>query len=248
MSHGSPHGGIVGFIFARGGSKGVLRKNLRLLAGKPLIAYAIQTGLSSRWIDTMIVSTDDEEIAATALEYGAIVPFLRPAELAGDSSPEWESWQHAITTVNNDDRLPNVDVFVSIPTTAPLRFVSDVDACIDTFLEVRPDVVATATEAHRSPWFNMLVVDDDGTARKVISNERIIRRQDAPVAYDMTTVSYVARPQYVLDSESMFEGDLRAVIVPKERALDIDTEFDFELAEWMIARHTSAMPGLRKAG
>jgi N-acylneuraminate cytidylyltransferase len=248
MSHDCPHEGIIGFVFARGGSKSVPRKNLRRLAGKPLIAHAIQTGLSSRWIDTLIVSTDDEEIAATAVQYGAIVPFLRPAELSGDSSPEWKAWQHAITAVNDDDHLPNVDVFVCIPTTAPLREVGDVDACIETFLEVRPDVVATAAEAHRSPWFNMLIVDDDGSARKVISSEGITRRQDAPHVYDMTTVAYVARPQYVLDSESMFEGDLRAVIIPKERALDIDTEFDFEMAEWLIARQTPATSRLRKAG
>src|SRR5687767_5970077 len=92
-----PH--IVGFIFARGGSKGIPRKNIRLLGGKPLIAYSIEAARASRFIERVIVSTDDPEIAKVAQQYGAEIPFIRPAELAQDNSPEWLAWQHAVRSL-----------------------------------------------------------------------------------------------------------------------------------------------------
>ena len=112
---------ITGFIFARGGSKGVPRKNVRSLCGKPLIAHAIDAALGSRFIQRVVVSTDDPEIADVARRYGADVPFLRPAELATDTAAEWLCWRHAIQFVNAEaGRLP-LDLFVSVPATAPLR-------------------------------------------------------------------------------------------------------------------------------
>ena len=125
---------IIGCIFARGGSKGVPRKNVRPLAGRPLIAYAIETALASRWIGRVVVSTDDAEIAAIARQYGAEVPFMRPAELARDDSPEWLAWQHAIRS------LGEMDALVSVPPTSPLRTVDDVDGCIQVLLESDADV------------------------------------------------------------------------------------------------------------
>jgi N,N'-diacetyl-8-epilegionaminate cytidylyltransferase len=227
-----PH--VVGFIFARGGSKGVPGQNIRLLAGKPLIAYAIETALASEWIDQVIVSTDDETIADVAREYGASVPFLRPPELAQDDSPEWLAWQHALRTLAaNGEAEP--DLFVCIPTTAPLRAVEDLDACIRLLLDSDADLVITVKPAERSPYFNMVVLDEADYARLVIPTEQTIyRRQAAPPVYDMTTVAYAARPRFVSEASSMFEGKVKAVVVPAERALDIDTELDFKLAEFLL--------------
>jgi N-acylneuraminate cytidylyltransferase len=220
---------VVGCIFARGGSKGVPRKNVRLLAGRPLIAYAIETARASRWIARAVVSTDDEEIAAIAQQYGAEVPFMRPAELARDDSPEWLAWQHAIRA------LGKMDIFVSIPPTSPLRAVEDVDACIQMLLEDTADAVITVCPAHRNPYFNMVTLDSAGYAHLMIQPDRPVHcRQDAPAAYDMTTVAYAARPEFVLRAQSLFEGKLKAVIVPAERALDIDTELDFKFAEFLL--------------
>ncbi len=228
---------VAGFVFARGGSKGVPRKNIRLLAGKPLIAYAIECGLNSRWIDRMIVSTEDEEIAEAARHYGAEVPFMRPAELAQDDSPEWLAWQHAIREVEKIDGEP-LDVFVCIPATSPLRAVEDLDACIEILLAGDDtDIVITVREAERSPYFNMVTLTDDGSARLVIEPEgEVHRRQDAPVVYDMTTVAYAARPAFILSAGNIFDGRVKAVEVPKERALDIDTELDFLFAEFLIGQ------------
>lgn len=226
----------VGFIFARGGSKGVPRKNIRLLAGKPLMVYAIECALASKLIDRVVVSTDDTEIAHIAQQYGAEVPFMRPDELAQDDSPEWLAWQHGIRSLEMLEGK-KIDVFVTIPATSPLRSVEDLDACIRTLMESDADMVITVKSAERSPYFNMVVLDEAGYAQLVIPPvEPIYRRQAVPSVYDMTTVAYAARPAFVLNASSMFEGKIKAVVVPAERALDIDTKLDFEWAEFLLNR------------
>jgi len=226
---------VVGVIFARGGSKGVPRKNIRPLNGKPLIAYAIETARASRWIERTFVSTDDEEIAAVARAYGAEVPFMRPAELAQDRTPEWLAWQHALRTIEALDPVRPIEALVSIPTTSPLRAVEDVDACIQLLLDSDANVVVTVRPAERNPYFNMVTLSDTQDARLVIPPSASIgRRQDAPVVYDMTTVAYAARPAYVLRASSVFEGRVKAIVVPTERAIDIDTETDFRIAEVLL--------------
>jgi N-acylneuraminate cytidylyltransferase len=223
----------VAFIFARGGSKGLPRKNVKPLAGTPLIGHAVQTALATRGIARCIVSTDDPEIAATAKTFGAEIPFIRPAELATDEASEWLAWRHAISFLR--DRGEPVDVFASVPATAPLRLPGDVEACLSDFAKGGADIVVTVTEAHRSPYFNMLTLAPDGTAELVIKPEAaVVRRQAAPKVYDMTTVAYVADPDYILRANGVLEGRVRAVIVPPERAIDIDTELDFRFAELLM--------------
>lgn len=225
---------IFGFIFARGGSKGVPGKNIRPLAGLPLLAHAINAGQQSGLLDRIIVSTDDEKIAEVAREYGAEVPFMRPAELAGDASPEWLAWQHAITEVGGPDVF---DLFVSLPATSPLRSAEDVINCISLFQIEDCDMVVTCREAGRHPSFNMIKMDADGVASLVMPlDTAVTRRQDAPVVYDMTTVAYVARPEFIMNHGGTFEGKVRAVVIPDERALDIDTELDFEFAEFLMTK------------
>ena len=231
---------IVGFVFARGGSKSVPRKNIRSLAGKPLIAYAIETARASQLIDRVIVSTDDTEIAAVARQFGAEVPFMRPVELAQDDSPEWMAWQHALRAVD----VPGLDVFVSLPPTAPLRNAEDVDCCIQALLNSDADIVVTVTPAARNPYFNMVVMDPAGCARLVIPPEKALQnRQNAPPVFDMTTVAYAARPAFVLRASSLFEGKVRAVVVPRERAVDIDTELDFSVAEALMQKRNQNVGG-----
>ena len=227
------------------------RKNLLPLAGKPLIAYAIETGLASHRIDRVVVSTDDREIAAVARSHGAEVPFIRPAELAADTAPERLAWQHAVREIRRLDGPDAIDVFVSIPPTAPLRSVADVDACIEMLIQSEADTVVTVTEAHRNPWFNMLILEEDGDAQLVMDKESWVgRRQDAPAVYDMTTVAYVAWPDIVLNTNTLFEGKLKAHYVPIERALDIDGELELQYAEFIMQRLGKAgvNGGLRKAG
>ncbi len=228
---------VVAFVFARGGSKGLPRKNLRLLGGKPLLAHAVTTARASRFIDRVVLSTDDAEIAEVGHRWGAEVPFLRPADLARDDTPEWLAWQHAIREVEARDGGRKLDLFISVPPTSPLRAVEDIDQCVRTALETDADVVVTVRPAERSPYFNMVVLDQ-GYARRVIepAANTVHRRQDAPVVFDLTTVAYAARPSFVLSARSIFDGKVRAVPVPKERAVDIDDELDFAFAEFLMSR------------
>lgn len=226
----------IGFIFARGGSKSIPRKNIRPLAGKPLLAWAIETARATPSIQRVIVSTDDPEIAAVARTHGAEVPFLRPAALARDDTPEWLAWQHAIRTVTEQGLVPRMDAFVSIPTTSPLRASADVEACIQRLWTTDADCVITVQEANRNPYFNMVTIDPDGNARLVCPpEEALYGRQAAPVVYDMTTVAYAARPDYILQARSLFDGRVKTVAVDSERAIDIDTACDFRVAEALLA-------------
>lgn len=241
---------IVGFIFARGGSKGVPKKNIRSLGGRPLIAYAIDTARQSEWIDRVVVSTDCPEIARIARQHGAEVPFMRPPHLATDSVSERLAWRHAIEEMETQSGR-KIDVMVALPTTAPFRTVDDVDACIKLLGESDADIVITASHAQRSPYYNMIVLDDERTASLVIPpSEELVRRQDSPAVYDMTTVAYAANRDYVFASDSIFQGKVKAVIIPPERSVDIDTEFDFQIAEYMIESTAgcNVQPLPRKAG
>lgn len=224
----------IAFIFARGGSKGLPGKNIRSLGGKPLIAWSIQNALAINRIERIIVSTDSEEIATVARNFGAEVPFLRPAELARDDSSEWLAWQHALTYVRETTgAFP--EVMLSIPTTAPLRLAEDIENCLNEFEKGGADVVITITDAHRSPYFNMVKVNGDGTVGLVNPPQStLVRRQDAQLVYDMATVCYVANPDFVMTHNATFEGRVRAVHVPVERAIDIDTLLDFQIAESLL--------------
>ena len=215
----------VAYIFARGGSKGLPGKNLQPMCGKPLIAWSIEHALEVKRIEHVIVSTDSEEIAEAATKYGAEVPFMRPKELAEDDTPEWLAWQHALTNYP-------CELMVSVPATAPLRFASDIDKCLDEYERGLADAVITVTEAHRSPYFNMVSLDYENQATLAIPPKTFLyRRQDTPKLYDMTTVCYVLSTKFVLENDSLFQGRIKAVHVPKERAIDIDSLLDFQIAE-----------------
>lgn len=227
---------VIAFIFARGGSKGLPGKNVRSLAGKPLIAWSIEHALAVQRIDRVIVSTDSEEIADVARKNGAEVPFLRPEKLALDDSPEWLAWRHALNYLKETEGiLP--DVMVSVPATAPLRSVIDINNCLDEYEKGDVDVVITVTDAHRSPFFNMVKRNSDDTFGLVVPpSTALTRRQDVPVVYDMTTVAYVAKPEFVMKYENTFDGRVAAVHVPLERAIDIDTMMDFKMAEFYLSQ------------
>jgi N-acylneuraminate cytidylyltransferase len=224
------------FVFARGGSKGLPNKNLIQLNGKPLIAWAIEKALEVQRIDRVIVSTDSFDIAHVAKSYGAEVPFIRPSELATDESPEWKSWQHALSFVKESSgNYP--ECFVSIPPTSPLRESVDIDNCLDEYLLGKCDAVVSVTESRRNPYFNLVTKDVSGRLELISKpSENVARRQDAPVAFDLTTVCYVADPQFIMKAESLFQGKIHGVSVPIERSIDIDTMLDLEICQFLLDR------------
>ena len=225
----------VAFIFARGGSKGLPGKNIRPLGGKPLIAWSIEHALAINRIDRVIVSTDSDEIATISKQYGAEVPFIRPSELAQDDSAEWLVWRHALDFLKESTgKMP--EVLVSVPATAPLRLCIDIENCLDEYKKGSADVVITVTDAHRNPYFNMVKSKPDGTYGLVMAPTSVVRnRQDAQIVHDMATVCYVANSEFIMSHDSIFEGRVKAVHVPVERAIDIDTLMDFQIAEALLS-------------
>jgi len=219
------------FVFARGGSKGVPGKNIRDFNGKPLLAWTLKMAGTMRetgMFDRVIVSTDSEEIADVARTHGAEVPFMRPADLATDTASEWLAWQHAISN------LPPFDIMVSLPATAPLRRQETVTACVERYLRGDADMVLTVTPAAHHPSFNMARLDEnDGVSILMPLESPVVRRQDAPVVFDVTTVCYVTSPTFVLNNSGALAGSTKAVIVSQEEAVDIDTTIDFEFAVFL---------------
>lgn len=215
------------FIFARGGSKGLPQKNIKMLGGMPLLAHAIRLAQALPVVEKVFVSTDDEAIAKVAQDFSAEL-IERPAALAQDHAPEWLAWQHAIKVLY--ERGERFEVFLSLPTTSPLRRQEDVSGCL-ALLDKESDLVLAVTPSARSPYFNMVSRGQDGETELLIKDSKINRRQDAPASYDITTVAYVSRPAFILQHQSMFEGRLRSFIVPRERALDIDDPYDFKIAQ-----------------
>lgn len=227
----------IALICARGGSKGLPDKNILPLDGRPLVGWSIRIAKQIKRISRVIVSTDSQEIAQIAKEQGAEVPFMRPPELARDDSPELLVWQHALDYLENQQC--GIDGLMVIPPTAPLRDVRDISNCMEEFEKGEVDVVITVTDAHRNPYFNMVKVDRNGYSSLVNPpTNRISRRQDTPDVFDVTNVAWVACPQFVREHDStssLYEGRVRGVYVPPERALDIDTPLDFRIAECLVA-------------
>ncbi|ETR96598.1 acylneuraminate cytidylyltransferase family protein [Acinetobacter lactucae] len=220
------------FIFARGGSKGLPGKNIKPLAGKPLLQYSIDTALASDLIEQVFVSTDDQSIAQVAIEGGAIL-IERPAELATDQSPEWLSWRHAVEWAT--EQYGSFDGFVSLPATSPLRSQEDVEAAILKRQADTADICIAVTPASRSPYFNMVKYNEAGFVELVNQPEgEVSRRQDAPKVFDITTVVYATTPEFVLNNYGLFSGKVASIEVPKARAVDIDDIYDFRLAEAII--------------
>lgn len=222
---------IVAFIFARSGSKGLPRKNIKNFAGKPLIVWSIEQAQCISRVDKVIVSTDSEEIAEIAVMAGAEVPYLRPKNLASDIAPEWMAWRHALDKYKSSEGV-YPKIMLSLPATSPLRALIDIENCLDVYEKENVDAVVGITDAHRNPFFNMVVKNLNQELSLIMNSDRVIsRRQDADCVYDLTTVAYAVKPEFIFKSESLFDGVVKSFYVPKERAIDIDTAFDFKVAE-----------------
>jgi N-acylneuraminate cytidylyltransferase len=232
---------IVAFIFARGGSKGLPRKNLLPLAGVSLLARAIRCAKGVRGVNRVVVSTDDQEIADAARAEGAEVPFLRPAELASDSAREWQAWRHAIDFVENQPGAKPVDIFVSVPTVCPLRTSEDVARAVALYRKGNCDIVFSVTPSAANPYYNMVEIDDaTGAAALSKPPEAVLHgRQKAPVVYDVVAAVYVTNPAFIREADSIWGGRNATIEIPRERAVDIDTIVDFKLAEALLEQSST---------
>ncbi len=227
---------IVAGIFARGGSKGVPNKNLRIVAGKSLLQRAIEDALSIKGVTNVYCSTDSTQIADEALKHGALVPWLRPSELAQDNSKEWDSWCHLIKWLNTEEIYPTY--LVTVPTVSPLRSLEDLDSSVDLALSSRADVVMAVSEANRNPWFNMVTINRETQQVRLVNepNTKIYNRQAAPVVYDVSTVTFIIKCEFLLKSSSIYDGITRALVLPRSQCIDIDTEDDIEYADYLLRK------------
>jgi N,N'-diacetyl-8-epilegionaminate cytidylyltransferase len=227
------------FVFARGGSKGLKGKNLRVVGGKPLVTRAIEVALACPSIGSVFLSTDDPEIASVARAAGAEVPWLRPDDLARDESPEWLSWQHAVRNVMGGDEDAG-GIFVSIPPTAPLRSPADVEECLAALVRSEADLALTVTPARQNPFFTAVHLGPNEEVRPALAGPSHARRQDAPPVFTVTPVAYATRPAHILSASGVFDGTVCGVVVPPERAIDIDDEFDLRVADLLCRPGDSA--------
>ncbi len=228
---------ILGTICCRGGSKGVPGKNIKLLNGKPLIAYTIETAKRSMLLSDVIISTDDDAIAAAALRYNGKVPFLRPANLATDAASKWPVFLHAIEQY---EALTGREVayIVDMDVTVPLKNATDIDGAIQMALDNRDtDVVITGYEADKNPFFNMMEVGKNGYATIVKRlEEPVVRRQDAPKVFSLSGAAFVIKKSALYNYAHWSQAICKVYEMPRSRALDIDEEIDFELIKLLQHR------------
>tara|TARA_B100000963_G_C22619931_1_gene669375 strand:- start:1806 stop:2510 length:705 start_codon:yes stop_codon:yes gene_type:complete len=220
------------FIFARAGSKGLKNKNLFKIGGKPLIAHSIEAAQNNKKIHKVFVSSDSKEIKNVSRDYGAEI-IDRPKNLAMDRTPEWLAWQHSVEHLRRKNE--DFDVFLSLPSTSPLRSQLDINNLLKSFTK-NVDVIISVTPSSRNPAFNMVTVNKKGITNLIEKNKEVFRRQDAPKYYDITTVGYVTRPDFILTKKNLFSGKVKSIIVPKERAIDIDDLTDALIAEFLYER------------
>jgi len=221
------------FIFARGNSKGLPGKNIKLLLGKPLIQYSIEVAFKTSGIDKVFVSTDDEYIAKVSRSLGAII-IDRPLDLAKNDSPEWQAWKHAVNWVK--ERFGSFEQFVSLPTTSPLRSVKDVESAMLKRSSIGADTCIAITPSSRNPYFNIVKSSNKKNFIELVNKPPnvISRRQDAPEVFDITTVVYVVNVEFIMKNNSLFDGNVTSIKVPKHRAIDIDDIHDFNFVESIL--------------
>ena len=225
---------IISTICARGGSKGVPNKNIRLLKGKPLITYTIETALACDLINTVVVSTDSKDIAEVAIQCGAAAPFLRPAEFSTDFVPKFPAIKHAVQFIE-DLNQKKYDIIVDLDPTSPLRTVDDINDCLRLLMEEETDAVITACEAIKNPYFNMVELNDSGYAfLSKAARYPVHRRQDAPKVYSMNASIYAMWRDVFMERMTFLTNRTRLYVMPEERSIDIDREIDFEFVEFLM--------------
>lgn len=226
---------ILGTICCRGGSKGVKGKNIRPLKGVPLIAYTVKAALASNLLNDVIVSTDSDEIAEAAKQAGIKTVIQRPANLASDTASKWPVFIHAVEEYQKltDNK---VDYIVDMDVTVPLKTTADIDGAINMALnDADAGVIITGYAPERNPYFNMMEIAEDGFAHIVKQGTKpIVRRQDAPLVYSLTPAAYVVKTATLYNVEHWSQAKCKIYPVPRERAIDIDTEIDFTIIEFLI--------------
>jgi CMP-N,N'-diacetyllegionaminic acid synthase len=222
-------------ICARGGSKGVANKNIRLMHGRPLIAWTIEQARASQLFDFLAVSSDSPEILKAAKDAGADLLVTRPEELATDQAAKVPAIRHCVQAAEAHTGK-RYDILVDLDATSPLRLPEDIVGAVDLLKQHNAANVITGMPARRSPYFNLVEEDARGTVHLAKALDRpIVRRQDAPKCYDMNASIYVWRRDALFEDPAVLKPDTVLYVMPEERSIDIDSELDFKIVEMILA-------------
>lgn len=224
---------VLALVPARGGSKGLPRKNVLELEGRPLIAWTLAAAAASRYLDRCVVSTDNAEIAAVAAAHGGEVPFMRPRELAGDSADTFGVIRHAL------GRLPGFDILVLLQPTSPLRTAADIDGTLEQLQRRAAPACVSVVEPAKSPYWSYRADDSDRLMPLLGDDYARKRRQELPRSYVLNGAVYAARIDWLLDNGSYMGDGTVCYPMPGERSVDIDTRLDLELAAFYLQRSVS---------
>jgi CMP-N-acetylneuraminic acid synthetase len=226
---------ILGLTLARGGSKSVPRKNIKPIAGQPLIGYTIAEALKSKFITRYIVSTDDEEIQQIAIQCGAEAPFIRPAEFSSDGASSVSAMQHAVDWIERQEGV-EYDYIVELMCTNPMKTVEDIDLSIEKLISTDADSVIAVHQLEDHHPARIKKIIDDKISDFCIPESPESRRQDLkPKAYIRSGSIYALKRNYLMLEGKRYGSDnSRPYILPQERAVNIDTEVDFMIAELML--------------
>lgn len=224
---------ILGIIPARGGSKGIPKKNLYLLNGKPLINFTIEAAKKASLLTKFIVSTDSEEIAGVAKQYGADVPFIRPEELATDTVLSVDVVKHAVAEMENQGNV-RYDYLVLLQPTTPLRPPGCIDEAINKLIKTGCDTVITMVDVGANHPARMYRIENDRLVSIMDEGVSMRPRQELPPIYIRSGDVYACKRNIPFEKGSLIGNDCRAVIIPPERAINIDSMRDLILAEYYL--------------
>lgn len=229
-------------IGARGGSQGLPGKNIKILLGRPLISWTIQQALQTPEIDRVVVSTDSAVIANVARLAGAEVPFIRPDRISGSEVGKFDVWKHALDSCE-EYYEEKYGVYVDLDCTNPLRDCHDISNVINQLkegIDRGVDAVFTVCDARKNPYFNMVEPDKEGALRMSKTlGPTVIRRQDAPIVYEHVASIYAMMPEYIRTKDHLLSGHAEGYNIGFEKSLDVDSEFDFELVEYLMKKNNS---------
>lgn len=223
---------IVAVIPARGGSKGLPGKNIRVLGDKPLIAWTIHAAIVSNIFRDILVSTDNLDIADVAKKYGATIPFMRPSELSGDLVSQADVVKHIIHWMEELNNLP--DYIMLLQPTSPLRTAEDIKNALNLTLTHNPDAIVSVVPASEHPYLAKKIGSDGILVDFIPYIDKPERRQEFPEAYILNGAIYLIRPKVFLENSSFTPPNTLGYIMPAKRSIDIDTLWDFTLAELIL--------------
>jgi len=225
---------IICLICARGGSKGIKNKNIKKFNRKPLIQWTFDIAKKIKKFDRIILSSDSKKIIDIAKKNNIDVPFIRPKHLSKDKSKEIDAWKHALNYLKKINQYP--DILVVLPATAPLRKVKHIEFAIKKFIKDKSDALISIKESENNPYFNMVELKKNNFLKIVIDKKRFFVRQAAPKVYSMSTICFVLSSNFILKTKNIFDGNVTAAIYDKKYSIDIDDEYDFELAEFLFSK------------